>query len=61
VQLETFTTPEVALRPEQEAKVPPEALSVIVVDELVTMLPAESSTSTTGCVVRMEPEAPEPG
>jgi hypothetical protein len=61
VQLETFTTPEVALRPEQEAKVPPEALRVMVVVAVVTTLPAESSTLTTGSVARAEPEAPPTG
>jgi hypothetical protein len=57
----TLTTPELALRPEQEAKVPPEALRVIVVEEFATTLPAESSTLTTGSVARAEPEAPPTG
>jgi hypothetical protein len=61
VQFATLTTPETALSPEHEANVPPEAFSVIVVEALVTTLPAESSTFTTGCVERTAPEAPEAG
>ena len=61
VQFATFTTPDVAFNPEHEANVPPEALRVIVVDAVVTTLPAESSTFTTGWVERVVPEAPEPG
>jgi hypothetical protein len=41
-------TPELALRPEHEDNAPPEAERVIVVEALVTTLPAESSTFTTG-------------
>src|SRR5665213_3164008 len=61
VQLLTLTTPEAAVRPAHEASVPLEALREIVVVALVTMLPAESSTFTTGCVDRTAPEAPPTG
>jgi hypothetical protein len=61
VQFVTLTTPETALRPEHEASVPPEAISVIVVEALVTMLPAESSIFTTGWVESVAPEAPATG
>jgi hypothetical protein len=61
VQPVTFTTPELALSPAHEANVPPEALRAIVVEALVTTLPAESSTFTTGWVERVTPEAPETG
>jgi hypothetical protein len=57
VQFATFTTPEIALSPEHEARVPLEAVSVIVVEALVTTLPAESSTCTTGWVGSAVPEA----
>jgi hypothetical protein len=61
LQFVTLTTPETALSPEHEASVPPDALRVIVVEALVTTLPAESSTFTTGCVERTAPEAPAVG
>jgi hypothetical protein len=61
VHLVTFTTPETALSPEHAANVPPEAESVIVIEALVTTLPAESSTFTTGSVERTAPEAPPTG
>ena len=61
VQFATFTTPEVAVSPVQAANVPPEAIRVIVVEALATTLPAESSTFTTGWVVKTAPEAPEAG
>jgi hypothetical protein len=61
VQFATFTTPETALSPEHEASVPPEAVSVIVVEALVTTLPAESSTFMTGWVERIAPEVAEAG
>jgi hypothetical protein len=61
VQLVTFTTPAVAVRPAQEANVPLEAVRAIVIEELVTTLPAESSTFTTGWVARVAPEAPPTG
>jgi hypothetical protein len=61
VQFVTLTTPEIALSPEHEAKVPLEAVSVIAVEALVTTLPAESSTFTTGWVERVAPEAPPTG
>ena len=57
----TFTTPDTALNAAQVANVPPEALSAIVTDELVTTLPAASSTFTTGSVVNAAPEAPATG
>jgi hypothetical protein len=61
VQFATCTTPETALSPEHEASVPPEAASAIVVEALVTTLPAESSTFTTGWVEKTAPDAPEVG
>jgi hypothetical protein len=61
VQPATFTTPETALSPEHEANAPPETFSVIGVEALVTTLPAESSTFTTGSVERTAPETPEIG
>ncbi|HEY5304054.1 MAG TPA: hypothetical protein VIJ86_08355, partial [Acidimicrobiales bacterium] len=61
VQFATCTTPETALSPVQEANVPPEALRPIVVDALVTTLPAESSTFTTGWVEKAPPETSDIG
>jgi hypothetical protein len=40
--------PETALSPEHEDSTPPETVRVIVVEALVTTLPAASSTFTTG-------------
>ena len=61
VQFATFTTPEEAVKPEQEASVPPDAERVMVVVALVTTLPAASSTFTTGWVVSAVPDVPDPG
>jgi hypothetical protein len=48
VQFETVTTPADAVRPEQAASVPPEGVNVITALDVVTTLPAESSTLTIG-------------
>jgi hypothetical protein len=61
MQPPTLTTPELAMRPEHDDSAPPEALSVIAVEALVTTLPAASSTFSTGCVARPVPEVPPTG
>ena len=61
VQPVTVTTPDEAVSPAHEDKVPPEALRVIVAEEVVTTFPLASSTFTTGSVESAEPEAVETG
>ena len=58
VQPVTVTTPEDAVRPEQEAGSPAEAVSPIVPENEVTTSPAESSTFTTGSEMQCRPPDP---
>ena len=57
----TLTTPEFAVSPEHDDSAPPEALRVMLVEALVTTLPAASSTFTTGWVARLVPAAAPTG
>jgi hypothetical protein len=61
VQADTVTTPDDAVRPEQEDKVPAEAASPIAPENEVTTLPAESSALMTGSVENAAPDAAATG
>ena len=61
MQLDTFTTPVTAVKLEQDPSVPPEDASVIDAPEFVTTLPPESSTFSTGWVVKTDSDAPATG
>jgi hypothetical protein len=61
VQFESVTIPAEAVNPVQPDSAPPEDFNVIDAVDDVTMLPAESSTFTTGWVVKAVPDTPATG
>jgi hypothetical protein len=54
-------TPATAVKPLQEAKVPPEGVRVTVTFAVVTTLPPESKTVNTGWVANGDCDAPATG
>lgn len=61
VQLEILATPAAAVKLVQDPKVPPETVKEIEAVDEVTILPATSSTETTGWTVKGDSEAPATG
>jgi hypothetical protein len=61
VQFDTFITPATAVKPLQEANVPPKGVNVTVTFAVVTTLPPESMTVMTGSTANGDCDAPATG